>query len=112
MKVKNKVWRFITVLIVIFLILNPEMVEFSIFINAVGIDIFIMLLQIQFIVISGAFFDKKIRPLWYYCKNQFTNIYYSCSLKRIKNEPRILLLIIPSQASLMYVLVFSAMLGI
>jgi len=111
MKVKNKIWRYATVFVVIFLILNPEMAELSVFINAIGLDIFILLLQVQILTISGMLFPTKIKQFYSYLKYQLTNNILGYSFTNIKNEPKIGLLIIPSQAAVMHMLVLSALLG-
>lgn len=96
---KNKIWKFATVFVVAFIILNPEMLELAFFIDAVGLEIFLMLLEIQLLAILSAFIDTKIKPT-------FKNIKYSWS--RIKTAPESLILVMPGPVFIMHMLVFSA----
>ncbi len=92
---KNKIWKFATVLVVVVILFNPEMANLALFVDAVGLEMFLLLLQIQALVMLGLFLNTKIRPVFIY----------------IKNEPGRLMLLVPSQATLMHSLVFSAAIG-
>lgn len=109
---KDKVCKYATVFVVVLIIFNPEMVQFALFIDAVGLEMFLMLLEIQVLAILGAFFHTRIKPMFTYVKYFYTRHILAFSCKHIKEEPESLMLGVPSPAALMYMLVFSAAIGI
>ncbi len=68
---KSKIWKYATVLVVILIIFNPEMSELAIFVDAVGLEVFLMLLEIQLLAILSVFFNCKIVPIYTYLKYIF-----------------------------------------
>lgn len=92
---KNKFWKYATTIVIIFIVLNPEMIELALFIDAIGLEMFLMLLEIQALTILSAYFNiKKI-------KNTFNQIKYLFL-------PANIILIMPTAATLMVMLVLSA----
>ena len=92
---KNTIWKFATAVVVILIILNPEMIELALFIDAIGLEMFFMLLEVQTLMLLNSFINfKKINN----------------SLKQIKYFflPANIILIMPSAATLMIMLVLSA----
>ena len=53
MNLKKTFWKYISIIFVSFIILNPEMFELALFINTVGLDLFLLLLEIQLLAITG-----------------------------------------------------------
>ncbi len=98
---KNKAWKYATVFVVVLLILNPEMVYLALFIDAIGLEMFFMLLKAQVIVALGLYY-ARLKSL------------YRCSILKVlwqkcREEPQELLLLAPSQATLMSMLVIFVM---
>lgn len=50
-------------IIIAFFALNPEILELALFINAIGFDIYLLLLEIQLLAIGGLFIQYAIRPV-------------------------------------------------
>lgn len=51
MNIKHNIWKYATLLCVILLFLLPEFVQLALFIDAAGLEIFVLLLEIQVIAI-------------------------------------------------------------
>lgn len=92
---KTKTWKVATSLVVVIILFNPEMAGLGLFVDAVGLEMFLLLLQVQALVILGVLLNTKIRPVFHY----------------IKIESERLVLLVPGQATLMHSLVFSAAIG-
>lgn len=104
-KWKNKIWKYVTVLVVLLIIFNPETIELALFIDAVGLEMFLMLLEIQVIAILGMFLNTKIKPIFTYIKYFYARHSLMFSWKYIKEEPESIMLMAPSPATLMAMLV-------
>ena len=109
---KNKAWKYATAFVVVLIIFNPEMVGFALFIDAVGLEMFLMLLEIQVLAILGAFFSIRIKSFFSYIRYLCTRHALTFSWKNIEGKPETLMLVVPSPATLMHMLVFSAAIGI
>jgi hypothetical protein len=112
MKLKDKVWSYATVAVVLLVILNPEMAELALFIDAVGLEMFLMLLEVQVVVIFSVFFNSKIKPAFIYVKNISLRFLPIISWNTIKERPDSLLLAVPSPAMLMNALVMLTLMSI
>jgi hypothetical protein len=62
---KRKLWKYATVTVAVLFALNPEAVSFALFIDAIGLETIVMLLEMQFLAVVSAFFDK-IRTIFAY----------------------------------------------
>lgn len=112
MDLKNKVWKYATALVVVLILLNPEMTQLAVFIDAVGLELFLMLIEIQVMAIIGVLLNNKIKPAFYLAKNFIGNHQFVTLWKNIKEEPGRLIYVAPSQATLMHALVLSAAIGV
>ncbi|MCU7920830.1 MAG: hypothetical protein KZQ95_21105 [Candidatus Thiodiazotropha sp. (ex Epidulcina cf. delphinae)] len=112
MKFKDKVWKYATVMVVLLVILNPEMAELALFIDAIGLEMFLMLLEVQIVAIFSVFFSSKIKPAYIYVKNFCLRFLTIVSWKNIKENPDSLMLAVPSPVMLMNALVVSTLMGI
>ena len=108
MHLKNKLWKIATAFVVLFFILNPEMAELALFINTIGLELFIMLLEAQLLVFFAGFYSKNIQQNLSSLKNLCIDTCKPYFLTNIKNSPSTILAVIPSAATLMNLLVFSA----
>jgi hypothetical protein len=111
MKLKDKVWNYATVIVLLLVMLNPEMAELACFIDAVGLEIFLMLLEVQVVVIFSVFFNSKIKPAYIYVKNISLRFLPIISWNNIKEKPESIMLAVPSPAILMNFLVILTLLG-
>ncbi|MCU7810413.1 MAG: hypothetical protein KZQ77_04145 [Candidatus Thiodiazotropha sp. (ex Notomyrtea botanica)] len=112
MNVKDRIWKYATTIVVLLIILNPEMVELALFIDAVGLEIFLMLLEIQVVMLVSMFFNTRIRPILIALQRIWSRYFQRFSWNNVTSKPRSLLLAGQSQAILMHVLVVSAAIGI
>jgi hypothetical protein len=94
--------------IVVLIIFNPEMAELAIFIDAIGLEMFLMLLEVQVLVILGSFY-ARLKAIFTYLRKvkQYNNL--EVWWLNIIDKPESLLLLVPSQAALMSLLVLTAM---
>lgn len=112
MKWKNIFWKGLTIFIVTLIIFNPETLQLALFIDAVGLDLFLMLLEVQIFSLLGLFINTRIKPLYTYLINFYSQHFQLISWKSIKETPDILMLVVPGPAILMSMLVFSAAISI
>jgi hypothetical protein len=63
MKSKKILWKVTAFLIVCFLLSNPELFSLALFIDAIGIEIFVILLEVQIIAIGGYYFRVWFKPV-------------------------------------------------
>lgn len=109
---RNKVWQYVTALVVLLIILNPEMAELALFIDAIGLEMFLMLLKVQVITILSGLFNSKIKPGCIYVKHLCLSHLPIDLWKNIIEKPENLWLAVPSPAMLMNTLVITAAIGI
>jgi len=65
---RKQLWKWATFAAVIVIAANPEMIGMALFIDAVGLELFILLLQVQLIAYLGMIFPKAVRSRvskWY-----------------------------------------------
>ena len=58
---RTKLWKWATAATVVFLFLNPEMIEMALFIDAVGLEMFVLLIQAQAVAFFGVLFNSKLK---------------------------------------------------
>ena len=107
MNIKNKIWKYATAAIVILIMLNPEFAELALFIDAIGLEMFFMLIEVQFIAVTGAILNTKIKPIYNYLRVLYLKNSPVGSWSLIKNEPALILSSIPGPAFVMNLLVIS-----
>ena len=107
MKIKDKIWKYATAAIVILIMLNPEFAELALFIDAIGLEMFFMLIEFQFIAIIAALLNTKIKPIYNYLAALYLKNSPVGSWGLIKNEPALILSSIPGPAFVMNLLVIS-----
>lgn len=104
---KNKAWKFATIFVVLLVLLNPELIELALFIDAIGLESFLMLLEMQILAMISALFIKSknlLTHLKYFCLRHIRPVLW----KNIRKVADNLLLVTHSPAILMHMLVFSA----
>ena len=65
---RKQLWKWATFAVVIVIAVNPEMIGMALFIDALGLDLFILLLQVQLVAYLGMIFPKAVRSRvseWY-----------------------------------------------
>jgi hypothetical protein len=111
MNFKNKAWKYATIFVVSLVILNPETIHLALIIDSIGLEMFLMLLEIQAVLLIGILLNNRITPTLYYLRNFIGKHIYMVSWKSIKEEPACLIYAVPSQATLMRTLVILAVVG-
>ena len=90
------IWKYLTMAAAMFFALNPELFELAIVINVIGFETFLLLVQIQIVLLLKSFI--------------FNSVFKSISEFSIQTKDMIL--IQSPQAILMQMLVITAMIGI
>lgn len=110
-KWKIKAWKVATAVVVAIIIINPEVAGLALFIDAVGLEMFFMLLEVQILVVFGMF-HAKLSMYFLYVKDLFSYLFSKKMWLNIKKKPENLQLLVPSQATMMSLLVCSAFVDI
>lgn len=63
MNIKKWIWKITTLSVTCVLLLNPELLSFALFADAVGLDIFLLLLEVQIVAVSGYYFHNWFKPI-------------------------------------------------
>lgn len=71
MSLKNNVWKYATLFVVLMILLNPEYAELAIFIDSVGLNVFLVLIEVQLITVFGIFHKSLLNPAYRYLKQLF-----------------------------------------
>ena len=103
---KNRLWKYATALVVVLLFLNPEMAQLALFIDAAGLELFLLLIEIQVIGFLGALFGTRVTPL--FGKRQVSLRTYLRSMRRaIADRTDTAMIAAPGAGALMCLLVIS-----
>lgn len=105
---KKKLWGIASIIVVIILITNPETMELAIFIDAVGLEAYLILIELHLIAIFSAFTNTKIRPVFAYIKRALHKLFESDLRNTIISDWGKLMIITPGPAALMNILVLAA----
>jgi hypothetical protein len=62
MNFKKWIWKALTMLAICLFLTNPEFWSLALFIDVVGLDLFLMLIQVQVVALSGYYFQNWIKP--------------------------------------------------
>ena|SRR3990167_4297653 len=61
---RKRFWTFLTVLVVAFLATNPEFRLLVPVLDAIGLDVFILLVEVQLLAFLSGVFGPAFRPVW------------------------------------------------
>ncbi|MES9975200.1 hypothetical protein [Candidatus Thiodiazotropha sp. LNASS1] len=112
LKMKSKAWKYATTFVVVFIIFNPEMIELALFIDAIGLELFLMLFEIQLAAIISTTLNKRTKPIFAYLNRCSASCLPGLSWENIKQNPGLLIHAAPGPAAFMHMLVFSAATGV
>ena len=104
MQWKNKIWQLAAVVMVLLFILNPELAPLGLFIDAVGLELFLMMLEVQLLAILATFFGSWFRPLIPIYRRLTTVLLFS----DFRQTAMYTVFQLPSPANLMHALVISS----
>jgi len=111
MHLRNTIWKIATLLVVLFHVSNPELFELAVFIDTIGLELFLLLLEAQLFVFVSSLYANQIKKSVEYLKNIFTCKIYPDYWLTIKENPIDILYIMPSASTLMVLLVLSVISG-
>lgn len=98
MKLKDRAWKYATALVVFLIILNPELIQLALFIDAIGLELLLMLFEVQVVAMFSALFRYRIQPV-------------SGFLVKLKQGSGYFLFAVSPQSIFMQMLVLSAILA-
>ena len=62
MNLQKSPWKISSVLLVIFLLLEPEFIAFAVLLDGIGLEFFVLLLEVQAIAVFGYYFHNWFKP--------------------------------------------------
>lgn len=102
---KKWLWKVLTLTVIGFLLINPELFALAAFIDAVGLEMYLILLEVQFIAVFGYYFNSWFKPVLvplYKKVQQFDPYFFIPTYQNIKTCPMILCHAIPGFMLLMF----------
>ena len=63
MNLKKSSWKISSFLLIIFLLLEPELVFFAVLLDGIGLEFFVLLLEVQAIAVFGYYFQTWFKPI-------------------------------------------------
>ncbi len=63
MNIKKSFWKIATVIVAGLLILNPEALALGVFVDAMGLDVLLLALEVQVAAVFGCFFHSRVKPV-------------------------------------------------
>lgn len=63
MNFKKSLWKLTTFLVVVFFLLKPEFMMLGLFIDGIGLELFLLLLEVQFVAVGGYYFREWFKPV-------------------------------------------------
>jgi len=60
---KKSSWKISSFLIVIFLLLEPEFMFFAVLLDGIGLEFFVLLLEVQAMAVFGYYFQTYFKPI-------------------------------------------------
>lgn len=97
---RNKLWKVLTFIVVLFLLMSvaPEARILGLLIDGIGLDLLLLLLEIQIMALVVALFHYKLKPCLFWLDKIFRKLdpyYFVSSCRVIKSYPPILLHCVP-----------------
>jgi len=102
--------KLMTVVVVTVLLMNPETVQLAVFINAVGLDMFLLMVEVQVAALMMSFYKSKVAAGVFYIIRACFGVHCLPAWQRIKREPTLLLYSLPSAVSCIQLMVITFML--
>jgi hypothetical protein len=60
---RKLIWKAATIAVAFLLLANPELIALALFVDVVGLDLFLILIQVQVMALSGYYFQVWIKPI-------------------------------------------------
>jgi len=108
---KSKILKIIGAILIVFLMLNPETIHIALLIDGAGLEVIIILLQIQLASIVLFIRKNYIRPGVKFLAGFRAHSFFLHPWRDIFDKPTLIGFALPSAATGMYLLVVSVMLS-
>jgi hypothetical protein len=112
MNKRHIAWKYATLFVVALIVLNPEIAELALFIDAIGLEMFLVLLEVQLVTIFSVLFRNKIKSFIVLVRRCFLPCLSLFSWRGTLQNPESLLLVSPSPAVIMQLLVLMAAISV
>lgn len=96
---------------VLLVTLNPEMLHIAVFVDTVGIEMVLLLLEVQLLAILSAIFLEKSGSLIDCCGQICRQWLQGYSLREFTTHPFLLFRMMPGPGTVMQILVVSVLIG-
>ncbi|WP_019028308.1 hypothetical protein [Colwellia piezophila] len=63
MNLRKSSWKIAGFLLVTFLLLKPELIPLALFIDGIGLELFVLLLEVQALAVFGYYFHNWFKPV-------------------------------------------------
>lgn len=63
MNLSKSSWKIVSFLLVIFLLAKPEFMTLALFIDGIGLELFVLLLEVQAVAVCGYYFQNFFKPI-------------------------------------------------
>jgi hypothetical protein len=101
MNLKNGLWKYATLCVVVIIMLNPEFMGPALSVDAIGFDMLIMLLEGQALALLSAILNNNIWPMFEFIKIYYSRNFPLLAWKNIKETPKKFTYTAQSPATLM-----------
>lgn len=102
-------WKIAAFVVVVLLLLNPETIPLALFIDAVGIETLLLLLQIQLLGVGAVVFHQLLKPIAVFIAGFASEPMIMPTTKSLKECPWSLGSLLPTAATMMNLLVVGVM---
>ncbi|WP_455205858.1 hypothetical protein [Kaarinaea lacus] len=96
--------KVVAALIIMAFLLNPETVQLAVFIDAIGIELFILLMEVQIVALTIPLYQHAIKPAIFFFLGFSANPFYLPTMQELKTNPELLGFAVPPGAILMFAL--------
>lgn len=100
----NKLRRWLAVLLFVILLLNIETLELAVFMQAVGVDVFVLLLELQLLAAGGLVLRQVLHPFFGFFLGFSMHPYITPNWRRLRRDPASLGFAFPPGALMMFAL--------
>lgn len=96
--------QILSTLVVVVLLLNVETIELALFINAIGVDVFLLLVEVQLIALLVASYHWTIKPVVNFFLGFSTHPFIFPTWSTVKSYPGAIAFVFPPGAVVMFLL--------
>ena len=112
MELKSKAWKIGAAVTVSIFALDPELIGLALIIDAMGLDLFLLLLEIQTVTLISVYLNSSLKRVFNKAKVTLQPLYSVLNSRRLTKHSNHHILATPGEMTLMHGLAISAFVGI